>query len=138
MVCVIIQASPYKWTKQKVSSFAQPTYPKLPVFIMILNHIHWTWFNTIGIFIVTLIKDCTPYSEDACKAAAEADPKINWKSAGDYGTKGCYVYDSDHPSYANNVYYGTGGTDDEKKMRLISSEFIYRPDGHDCRSNSNL
>ena len=112
-----------------------PNLAKL-YFFDYFNHILLTWFNTKVIFIGTLIKDCTPYSEGACKAAANA-LNLNWKSAGDYGTKGCYAYKSNHGNYPNNVYYGTGGTDDEKKMRLISSS-IYRPDGHDCRSNKSL
>ena len=85
-----------------------------------------------------MIENCIPYSQDACKAAAEADSKFNWKSAGSYGTKGCYAYYPNHASYANNVYYGTGGTDDAKKTTLEGSSSIFRPDGHDCKSNNHL
>ena len=84
-----------------------------------------------------MIENCIPYSQDACKAAAESDSKLNWKSAGNYGTKGCYAYYPNHPSYANNVYYSVASYGDMKKT-LEGSSSIFRPHGHDCTSNNHL
>ena len=46
----------------------------------------------------------------------------------DYNTKGCHVYKTGE--YANTVFYGTGGTEEEMKKALKTPE--YRPTGYDC------
>lgn len=85
-----------------------------------------------------MIENCTPYSKDACKAAAAAASNLEWKAAGNYGTKGCYAYHPDDESWPNQVYYGIGGTVDAKKKSLDGSSRKFRPEGHDCKSNNHL
>ena len=81
-------------------------------------------------FTGTLIRNCVPYGLTACENAAE---NLNLTYIGYVDGNGCYAYKPDHKSYANNVYYGYTGSDDEKKKPLDSSS-IYRPDGFDCKS----
>ena len=52
----------------------------------------------------------------------------SYEFAGDYSTKGCYAYKGG--SYDGTVFYGTGGTEEQRKTTL--SEPKYRPEGHDC------
>ena len=47
---------------------------------------------------------------------------------GDYATKGCYG------TNGKNVYYGTGGSVEERKATPTISHH-YRPDGYDCYSD---
>ena len=53
-----------------------------------------------------------------------------YQFSGGYGTKGCYAYKGG--SYDNMAFYGTGGTEDEMKVALVSNG-KYRPSGHDCK-----
>ena len=75
---------------------------------------------------------CVPYSEKTCLDSITSlglDQGGNGYSfSGDYGTKGCYAYDSG--GNANMAFYGTGGTADEMKSTLASPK--YRPKGYDC------
>ena len=73
--------------------------------------------------------DCVPYSQKACEAVAKKLGKEFQE--GDYGTKGCYGYKSG--KYADTLWYGTGGTEEEKKSELELP--MYRPPGYDCRGN---
>ena len=49
-------------------------------------------------------------TEDSCEAAAVAEGLTYVTAKTEYTTKGCYGYSSG--SYAGNVYFGMGGTDD--------------------------
>ena len=77
--------------------------------------------------------DCVPYSQEACKAAAErlglhlGDGYSSFISS-DNPNKGCYAYDSGR--FAGRVYYGSGGTTEQMKTALASPK--YRPIGYDC------
>ena len=52
---------------------------------------------------------------------------------GDYVTKGCYGYKSG--KYADTLWYGTGGTEEEMKIDLLTDE-TFRPQGYyDCKGN---
>ena len=57
--------------------------------------------------------------------------------AGDFGTKGCYAYETG--TYAGMAYYGTGGTDEQAKAQFAAHLYekytIYRPMGYDCERN---
>ena len=78
---------------------------------------------------------CVPYSQEACKVAAENNSDLEIGSEypfadGGYETKGChYVDDPDHP-FNGIVLYGTGGTENQRKQAL--SGFLKRPVGYDC------
>ena len=51
--------------------------------------------------------------------------------AGDYGTKGCYAYQTG--SYANQAYFGTGGSIEEMSTHVNNPEsHWFRPSGNDC------
>jgi len=75
---------------------------------------------------------CVPYSEAACRAAAKAGGLsaggAGFSFSGNYGTKGCYTYSSG--TYANKVYFGTGGTAAQSKASVGGS--LIRPAGFDC------
>ena len=72
--------------------------------------------------------ECDPYSEKACRDAADS-LGLTFAAAGNYKwTKGCYTYSSG--TYEGKVYYGTGGTMDQMKSLLSGS--TYRPTGYDC------
>ena len=65
----------------------------------------------------------------ACAKAAKADAKLKFVSAGDYWTKGCYAYRSG--KYKNKVYYGLGGSENDKKSKTLPGDVKYRPTGFD-------
>ena len=71
--------------------------------------------------------NCVPYSETACKAAADelglAFARGNYK-----WTQGCYSYLQG--SNAGKVFYGVGGTSEQNKKDTKLSQ--YRPHGFDC------
>ena len=47
----------------------------------------------------------------ACQAWAAATDGMTWRGSGSsFATKGCYFYDETSTSYANTVWFGTGGT----------------------------
>ena len=48
-----------------------------------------------------------------------------------YSVKGCYGYHSG--TYAKYLYYGTGGTYDQKKEVPYMDKSWYRPIGYDCK-----
>ena len=74
-----------------------------------------------------------PYSQEACEAVAKELGKelgtSTYAFAGDYGTKGCYAYTSG--AYQNTMFYGLGGTEEDKKSDLTGTK--YRPPGYDCQ-----
>jgi len=80
---------------------------------------------------------CVPYSAAACEAAAE---KLGFDKGGhgyafqgNYNPKGCYAYKSG--TYKGHVYFGTGGTDLQKKEYVEywrNEHHIFRPQGDDC------
>ena len=78
---------------------------------------------------------CVPYTEDACRAAA-TEMGFDFVDSSDYNTKGCYAYFRTHYDYGGKVYFGTGGSENDKKKTL--SGYKFRPSGHDCTSNNNL
>merc|ERR1711962_1721515 len=95
-------------------------------------------------------KMCQPYTESACRLAASINKYQvggnGYQFAGDYTTKGCYVYVNG--PFNGRVYYGTGGTLGQKMAPLAgptsrrhvvrppwmkkSLEKKVRPKGYDC------
>ena len=55
-------------------------------------------------------------------------------SSSTYTTKGCYAYKSG--TYENVMFYGTEGTQEERKSELVLPK--YRPPGYDCKGNFQL
>ena len=85
--------------------------------------------------IPSFLGNCVPYSLQACEAAVERhDLKRGgngYKFVGDYGTKGCYAYESG--DWANLAFYGTGGSVKEMKEQLTNDKKNrFRPIGYDC------
>jgi len=80
----------------------------------------------------TSFSSCKPYSQEACKLAAVrgglSKGGNGYAFAGDYGTKGCYTYSSG--SYRKIAFYGTGGSDDDRKKTSLPGSQI-RPAGWD-------
>ena len=75
---------------------------------------------------------CDPYSEKACRDVANSfGLAFGGKSTANHGTKGCFVILGG--SGDDIVFYGTGGTVDQKKS-LLSGRY-YRPFGHDCETS---
>ena len=77
--------------------------------------------------------DCVPYSEQACRDAANllglSLGDGSYSFAGDYSTNGCYAYSAG--ANAGQAFYGTGGTTDQMKQSLSGN--VYRPSGYDCK-----
>ena len=69
---------------------------------------------------------------EACETVADKlgfdKGGVGFTFQGDYGTKGCYAYNSG--KYKGHVYYGNGGTDAQMKESLDGDKF--RPKGYDC------
>ena len=88
--------------------------------------------------IMLFLGVCVPYSQKACMDAVIGQglkPGGGGSNfIGDWSTKGCYAYKTGR--YAGIAFYGTGGSDQEKKT-LLNSDEIYRPIGHDCPSGNN-
>lgn len=80
-----------------------------------------------------LLGSCTPYSREACMAAALSQGLkqggAGSEFVGDWSTKGCYAYKSG--TYAGIAFYGTGGSKEQMREPLTSDK-IFRPTGHDC------
>ena len=80
------------------------------------------------------ISACVPYSEQACRDAANA-LGLSLGGAGhsfassSYFRKGCYAYSSGR--YAGMAYYGTGGTTEQMKKSLNGQ--AHRLSGYDCK-----
>ena len=80
---------------------------------------------------------CIPYSKQACEDAAD---KLGLKKGGakkkftssDDPIKGCYAFVSEHSTYGNRAYYGSGGSEDQMNEPLAYPR--YRPSGHNCSS----
>ena len=79
---------------------------------------------------------CEPYSQQTCRnLGAKLGFKLGhgaYDFIGDYGTKGCYSYKTGE--YKGALFYGQGGTKDEKSIPLDKSSNIFRPEGYDCKS----
>ena len=80
--------------------------------------------------------ECAPYAEETCRDVANSLEGLTFIHAGGwYSTKGCFAYVN------GNVYYGTGGTPDQRKSLLSSYPWgkyprdKYRPFGHDCKNS---
>ena len=79
---------------------------------------------------------CEQYTEDACLQAVFHNNTL--KKGGDglefaedwYQPKGCYAYSSGRRK--DRVYYGRGGTKDQKSNTKIGGS-KYRPPGYDCK-----
>ena len=70
-----------------------------------------------------------PFSEEACRSVAN---RMGLKySEGHWPTKGCYAYTNG--KYPDDIFYGTGGTDDENRSFLDPAE-KKRPSGFDCKT----
>ena len=78
-----------------------------------------------------------PYSLAACQDAAKflgkrlGDDKFEFATSS-HKSKGCFGYFDGE--WANNIYYGTGGTKEQAKMELVPPK--YRPPGFDCDVDS--
>ena len=95
-------------------------------------------------FLVRLIyndsfsDECTPYTEDACRAAGEnLNLDVSDISAGLGDIKGCFAYTIKDADNAGKVYFNSGGTEEEMKSTLDKTSNLFRPLGHDCKSNIN-
>ncbi len=89
---------------------------------------------------------CIPYSEPACRTAAEGlGYKLGGSSsetlsfAGNYMTKGCYIYQSGaDATWQGAAWFGTGGTLSEMSANFDTSAAnsqVRRPAGYDCQIN---
>ena len=94
-------------------------YTVFGLYIIFLNFKFQIFLN----YSLSLYLGCVPYSEEACRAAANA-LGLTYDGAG-FTEKGCYAYSTGY------VYYNSAGTMDEKKSSIASP--MYRPDGHDCK-----
>ena len=82
--------------------------------------------------------ECTPYTEDACRAAGEnLNLDVSDISAGLGDIKGCFAYTIKDADNAGKVYFNPGGTEEEMKSTLDKASNLFRPLGHDCKSNIN-
>ena len=102
------------------------TYQNIP------NEIH-----CIGNYISGM---CTPYSEFACRFAAEkAGLELGgrgYKFASAIHTRdGCYTYSTGE--FKGYAYYGLGGDSKSISEPFDVTNNYYRPEGYDC-SQSNL
>ena len=80
---------------------------------------------------------CVPYSEVACKVAAEnlglrVDADF---TSGSATTKGCYAYSSKNEALAGKVFFGKGGSENDMANPVDKASGQFRPLGHDCKSN---
>ena len=74
---------------------------------------------------------CEPFSKSACE---EVGRKKGWtfkSSSHSSYENGCYAYTEESGEYPNRIYYGTGGTEEEKAAPLNDPKF--RPQGYDCQ-----
>ena len=70
--------------------------------------------------------DCMPYSKEACRDVAAK--YLGWTmETGDYGIKGCYVYEEGSPHHGK-VWNGTGGSYQDKTIW----HGLIRAKGFDC------
>ena len=79
------------------------------------------------------ISVCVPYSEEACRDAANAlglsHGGLGYPFTDKYSVKGCYGYSSGQ--FDRKAFYGTGGTTEQMKKSLNGDQ--YRPTGYDCK-----
>ena len=73
----------------------------------------------------------TLLSEEFSKQIVNAKTGITWTASGNYTTSGLYYYGSSHFNYANNAYFGQGGTIETQnspssgdKLRFFGGEEI--------------
>ena len=82
---------------------------------------------------------CTPYTEEACQAAGEnLNLDVSNISGGLSDIKGCFAYTIKDADNAGKVYFNPGGTEEEMKSTLDKTSGLFRPLGHDCKSNISL
>ena len=88
-------------------------------------------FNSSVFF--TTQKECIPYSEQRCKSIGE---EFGWEysSVDDGRIKGCYIHITGR--FKNEIFFGTGGTDDQNKMEIKEIEGMARPMGIGCQIGS--
>ena len=108
--------------------------------MLFLFHKIYLSFNSIKAYFEIIIQfkqfsinsGCVPYSKDACKEAAV---KLNMSfTEGDYSYKGCYTYYEGQ--YKGKIWFGTGGTDAERKGTIAPNRFkIFRAPWSDCEGN---
>ena len=80
---------------------------------------------------------CTPYTEEACRAAGEnLNLDVSEIAAGPGDIQGCFAYTNKDAARAGKVYFNLGATEEEMKSKLDSPN-AFRPLGHDCKSNIN-
>ena len=53
---------------------------------------------------------------------------------GYYHTKGCYAYTNQSKDHAGEIYFGTGGTEEDMKA-YTSKVHQFRPEGYDCKGS---
>ena len=92
------------------------------------------------IFRVFLEKDnCNPYTPQACEDAdvpSGRSKKLGGDGGisnfeGDFSIKGCFASDNPDYYYVTDLYYGTGGSEEDMKIPPPSPK--YRPSGYDCK-----
>ena len=81
---------------------------------------------------------CTPYSESACRIAAEkAGLELGgggYPFAGSVVNKGCYTYATG--TYKGFAFYGLGGDSKTNSELFDVTKKYYRPEGYDCSSSN--
>ena len=81
---------------------------------------------------------CTPYSESACRMAAEkAGLELGgggYPFAGYVVNKGCYTYATG--TYKGFAFYGLGGDSKTNSELFDVTKKYYRPEGYDCSSSN--
>ena len=86
-----------------------------------------------------VLGDCAAFSEDACRSAGiDLGLKLGGEKyafTGDYPTKGCYAYTDQSKDYAGEIYFGTGGTQEEMQS-YTSKVHQFRPEGYDCKGSN--
>ena len=98
---------------------------------MLITHIRLIYNDSFS-------DECTPYTEDACRAAGEnLNLDVSDISAGLGDIKGCFAYTIKDADNAGKVYFNSGGTEEEMKSTLDKTSNLFRPLGHDCKSNIN-
>ena len=93
-----------------------------------------------GSSMIIYAGSCEPYSQQACRnLGAKLGFRLGhgaYDFRGDYGTKGCYSYRTGE--YKGALFYGQGGSKEEKSSPLDKSSNIFRPEGYDCESKGSF
>ena len=79
-----------------------------------------------------------PYTEKACRAAGEnLNLDVSEIAAGPGDIQGCFAYTKEGAARARKVYFNKA-TEEEMKSTFDKTSGLFRPLGHDCKSNINL